>query len=137
MGLADCLHQIVGRGLLDEIAGGAFLDELLDVFVVAIGGEDEHFGVWNLASDLTCRFEAVEQRHGDVDDGDVRLEFDGHLDGLPAILGLGDNLDVLGGFQSTRRPCRTTVWSSASNTSIFFILYLSSDHSPVKFVRGR
>ena len=47
-----------------------------------------------LRSDLLSRFNAIELRHADVEYGDLRVMFGDQFDGLPAIAGLGDDLEV-------------------------------------------
>ena len=44
--------------------------------------------------DLARRLDAVQQRHADVEHGDVGLELEDLLDGVAAVAGLGDDFPV-------------------------------------------
>ena len=96
------MDQIVGGGLLDQVARGASLGELMHVFVVTVGREDEHFAGQALLDDLARGLEPVQLRHGDIHDDDIRGELLRHVDGLAAIFGLADHFDVgFGGKEGT------------------------------------
>jgi len=96
---ANGFEQFVRGGLFDEISGSARLGQFLDVFVVTVGGKDQHFGGRNGAGDLPRGFQSVELRHGDVHDRDVRCEFAGELHGLAAIVRFTHDIDVTFGDQ--------------------------------------
>jgi hypothetical protein len=44
------------------------------------------------ADDLAGRFDAIEQRHRDIENGDVGLELGGEANCLPPIAGLANHL---------------------------------------------
>ena len=55
-------------------------------------GEDENFGGRRGFADLASGFDAVQERHADVEDGDVGLVLGGFFDSVAAVGGFGAHL---------------------------------------------
>ncbi|MCO5614894.1 hypothetical protein L7F22_069179 [Adiantum nelumboides] len=87
----------VGRfGVLDQEPAGAAADRVEDVGVLGERGQDDHPGAGELrvAGDLPGRGDAVGAGHADVHEDDVRVVLAGRGDGLCAVGGLGDDVQV-------------------------------------------
>lgn len=78
--------------VLEDVAAGTGLDDLLNEVVGFVHGENEDFGGGRGETNLPCGFDAVEERHADVEDGDVRFELGGFVDGIAAVGGFGADL---------------------------------------------
>ncbi len=93
--LLDGLQQL-GRGrALEQVAADAGLERAEDVLLVGVHGEDDHLRLREEAAELTRRLDAVQERHRDVHDDDVREGAAGLLDRLLAVLGGADDGDPL------------------------------------------
>ena len=64
------------------------------------------------------RLEPVEHRHPDVHQHDVGPVRAAQLDGLRAVGGLADDLEVARGVDQHAKPARTSAWSSPTATRI-------------------
>jgi len=78
--------------VLEDVAAGAGFDDLLDEVVGLVHGEDKNFGGGRGFADLAGGFNAVEERHADVEDGDVGLVLGGFFDSVAAVGCFGANL---------------------------------------------
>ena len=99
MGFPDRSGEDFGVGLFEEIAGSSEGPGLLDVGVLGVGREDEDFGVGRVLENLAGGFQAIDQGHGNVHDHNIRAEFAREGDGLAAVLGFSNNLNIRFGFQ--------------------------------------
>ncbi len=79
------LRHVSGRTLGKRFVGGAG---------VLVAGQEHHLRAQPVALDGADDLEAVEAGHPDVDDGDVRLELVDPLEGLAAVGGRADELEV-------------------------------------------
>ena len=86
--------QLLRRIVLEDEAAGARLERLVDVLVEVEGGEDEDAGRRVGGEDVAGGLDAVELRHADVHEHHRRAEAGGLLDGLDAVGGFGDHVDV-------------------------------------------
>lgn len=78
-------------GVFEEIASCAGGFGTANVAFVIMHGEDEDVGERRDLDDLAGGFDAIEVRHGDIDDGDIGgVEF-GELDGFDTVRGFGDD----------------------------------------------
>ncbi len=68
----------------------------VDVLVLVEGGEDDDAGGRRTGGDPAGGLDAVEHGHPDVHHHDVGAQFLGEADGLGAVPGLADHLQVLG-----------------------------------------
>jgi len=78
--------------VLEDIAAGARFDDLLDQFVGLVHGENENFGGGRGFANLASGFDAVEERHADVQDGNLGFVLGGLFDGVAAVGGFGADL---------------------------------------------
>ncbi len=65
--------EVVGGAVLEEVARGACLYPLEDVYVVGVHGEDKDLGIGEEISDFARRRDAVHDGHAYVHKNDVRL----------------------------------------------------------------
>ena len=74
------------QGMADMLGGG-------------VDREDDDSGLGAGHPDLPGRFEAIHFRHGNIQDQDVRLQFNAFEDGFTAVGGLSADTDVELTFQ--------------------------------------
>jgi hypothetical protein len=87
--------------VLENEAAGAGLNDLLNEVVGLVHGEDENFGGWGGFANVACGFDTVEERHADVEDGDVWLMLRGFFDSVAAVGGFGANLPAGARFEES------------------------------------
>src|SRR4030095_878764 len=100
----DRLGEDEGGGLLDQVALRTQRDHLIDVLVVAVGGEDHDLGRGKRSENLAGGLQAVEQRHRDVHDDHRRHELLHDLERLAAVLRDADHLDVALRLEQRPKP---------------------------------
>ena len=71
--------------VLEDITAGAGFDDLLNEIVGLMHGENENLGGGGSGADATRGFHTVEERHADIEDGDIGFEFDGFFNGIATI----------------------------------------------------
>src|SRR5438445_6840864 len=71
---ADRFHHFLACGFLQDVALRARLQGAVDVLRAQIHGEDQHARLRTFLDDAPRRLHAVELRHGDVHDDDVRAQ---------------------------------------------------------------
>ena len=118
---ADGLDEIVVHGIFQQVSASAGAEGLQDVTFVHVHAQNQNPHVGSLASNLAGRFSAVQVRHGNVHDDHIRLQLHGPEDGFPPVMGFRDHLPLCFFFKIRRKPCRTSVWSSANRIRSFFI----------------
>src|SRR5437763_4698277 len=91
---ADGVGDLFDRDLLEEVAGGARLDGLVEVGFLVGHREHEDLHVGELLADLLGGLDPRATGHPDVHQHDVGLEAPGPLHGLGAVAGLPHHLDV-------------------------------------------
>jgi len=96
-GLEGVEEDAVGV-ILEDVAVSAGFDDLLNEVVGLVHGENEDFGGGRSFADLASCFHAVEERHADVEDGDVRFVFGGFFDGVAAVDSFGANFPAAAGL---------------------------------------
>ena len=89
--------------VFEDVAASASLDDLLNEVVGFVHGEDENFGIGGGGTNAASGFDAVEERHADVEDGDVGLEFGGFFDGVAAVGGFGADFPAGAGFEESAK----------------------------------
>jgi hypothetical protein len=85
-----------GGAVLEQEPGRARAQRFVYVFVEVEGGEHEY--LWcrlALDGEPLGGLDPVQAGHADIHDHDVGIQADGVLDGLGAVFGLTDDLDVL------------------------------------------
>ena len=102
MDLANGCGQNVRGGLFEQKSRRAQRGHLLDVSVITMRGENEHFGVGKVFANLPGGFQSVEQRHGDVHHDHGGTKFAGELHGLAAGFGFADHFNI--GFVFQQGP---------------------------------
>src|SRR5712692_7978825 len=91
---ADRLHHFLARGFLEDVALRARLQGAVDVLGAQIHGEDQHARLRTFLDDAPRRLHAVELRHGDVHDDDVRAQAQRLGDRLAAVARDTNHLQV-------------------------------------------
>jgi len=102
----DGLDQLGRLGVLDQETAGPGAQRLVDVLVGLEGGQDDDLdpGQVLLGRDAPGGFQAVDPGHPDVHQHHVRALAAGQVHGLPAVGGLTDHLQVLGGVDQDPEP---------------------------------
>src|SRR6267143_2067674 len=91
---ADRLHHFLARGFLQDVALRARLQGAVDVLRAQVHGEDQHARLRTFLDDAPRRLHAVELRHGDVHDDDVRSQAQRLGDRLAAVARDRNHLQV-------------------------------------------
>ena len=81
----DRTTKIIGRSILEEIAGGPCLQGIENLLIIVVHSEHDHVDVGVSVLDLYGRFDSRHPRQADVHQYDIRATV---LDGLQAILGV-------------------------------------------------
>ena len=100
VGGADRQRQLLGRGVLDQVTGGAGLQGGLHPRLVDHGGHGNHLDTRHRRAHLAGRLDAVHRLHHQVHEDDVRwLALGCHraqpFQCLSTVGGLADHLDVV------------------------------------------
>ena len=90
----DCGRDLVGAGVLEEVARRAGLERRGDLLLLDEAGHRHDLDVRVLGLDPADRGEPVHVRHQQVHQHDVGLEATGHGDALAAVGRLAHDLDV-------------------------------------------
>ena len=85
------VEQSLVSFVLEDVAAGAGFDGLQEQVGGLVHSEDEDFGGGRGGANAADGPYAVEERHGDIEDDDVRFECQGFFDGVAAIGGFGDD----------------------------------------------
>src|SRR5690606_6837218 len=101
---ADRLGELGTRGVLQQVARCAGLHRPDDVGVGVVRGQDEDRGVGISLENQLRGFGAVDARHAQVHEHDVRAQPAGHGHRLVAVAGLADDFDVVFGGEHARQP---------------------------------
>jgi hypothetical protein len=80
--------------VFENIAAGAGVDDLLHKIVGLMHGEDENLGGGTGGANAARGFDAVKQRHADVEDGDVGFELCGFVDRVATVGSFGYDFPV-------------------------------------------
>ena len=91
---ADRVGDLLDRDLLQQVAAGARLDRVVEVALLVADREHQDLAVRKQLLDLARRLDAGSLRHADVHEHDVGHGLLRPLDGLGAVGGLADELDV-------------------------------------------
>jgi hypothetical protein len=91
---ADRVEHVGGGCILQDEPAGPGVQGLEDVLVVVERREDEDPGRRTAGEDAPGGLEPVEPRHADVHEDDVGSPPGGQRDGLEAVGGLADHLEV-------------------------------------------
>jgi hypothetical protein len=92
---ADRVDQVLVGRALEHVTRRSCLQRLEQVALVVVHRQQQHVHVGRLVVDVARRLEAGHARHRDVEHGDVGLLGDDLLDGVDAVLGLGDHAHAL------------------------------------------
>lgn len=85
--------------VFEDVGASAGVHDLLNEVVGFVHGEDKNFGFRGGSMDAASGFDAVEERHADIEDGDIRFDASGFFGGVAAIGGFGANLPAGAGFE--------------------------------------
>ena len=91
----DGRDQFRRRRFFDHVARRTGPQHLKDVFRIGVHGQDEYFDVRILCGDLAGCFQAIEVRHTDVHQYDVRQQLLCQANGRSPILGLTNHFNVV------------------------------------------
>ena len=91
-------------GVLGQVAAGARLQRAEDRLIVSVGREDDDLGLGLGSADPPGRLDAVEPRHPQVHQHDMRAMPCGEGHGLLAVGGRGDGLDPRRDLQQRHQP---------------------------------
>jgi len=91
-GLANRMHEVFRRvGLHDEPLGTG-LQSLQDIMVLGVHGQNDRFRVLRNFLNFSGGFEAIQDGHGDIQHGHVRLKLLRQLDRLLPVRSFGDHV---------------------------------------------
>ena len=93
---ANRLDQMLGIARLEHVAAGSRPNGLHHELPVVVGGQHDRAHVGEALPDHPGGLQAVDPGHPDVEQHDVGLLLLDHRDGLLAVRGLADDIDVLG-----------------------------------------
>ena len=85
--------------IFEDVSSRAGFDDLLNEIVGFVHGEDKDFGIGRGFVNATCCLYTVEQRHTDIENGDVGLELGSFFDRVTAVGGFGADLPIGMGFE--------------------------------------
>lgn len=95
----------LGRGdVLEQVAAGAGREGVDDVGVEVEGRQDQYRGRVGESAQFPGGGDAVHDRHLEVHQDDVRVQFPGLVDGLAAVAGLAHHDDGRVGAQHHAQP---------------------------------
>jgi hypothetical protein len=97
-------HELLRRRCLQQEAARPGAQRLIEVLVLVEGGQHHDAGVGALAGQRARCCDAVEVRHADVHQRDVGLRTAHQLDGLLAVGGVADHLEVALRLQDHAEP---------------------------------
>src|SRR6266511_2673802 len=92
---ADGVGDLLDGDLLEQVAVGAGLDGVVEVGLLVGDRQHEDLGVGDEVLDGLGRLDAAAPRHADVHQHHVGHQLLGLVDGLGAVAGLSDDLDVV------------------------------------------
>jgi hypothetical protein len=92
-------NQITIRIIFQNVSARSGFENFLDQEFGVMHGENEDLRFRGKLADLAGGFHAVEEGHADVEDGHVRLELTGFLNGFTPVGSLGANLPAVPGLQ--------------------------------------
>jgi len=79
----------LARGVrLEKVSSGTCREHLPDQLLALVHGEHEHLDLRRELADTLCRFEAIQLRHREVQNGDVRVGSNRGVNSLAAIRSL-------------------------------------------------
>src|SRR5581483_6821396 len=87
--------DLLDRDLLEQVPGGSGLDRLVQVRLLVGDRQHQDLDVRQEVADLAGRLDAGALGHPDIHQDHVRHELLGLLDGLDAVRGLADELEVV------------------------------------------
>src|SRR5919198_205382 len=90
----DRARELLGRGVLEQEAGGALLHRAAQVAGPSERGQDQDLAAGHLRPQLRGGLQAVDPRHLDVEQRDVRARVARRREHLVAARDLRDDLDV-------------------------------------------
>ena len=91
---ADGLQQFGRPALFQDVARGAGAQQLLQIPVVLMPGQGEHFDLRTAFREHFGRLETVDPWHRDIHHDDIGSDGLGLRDGAAAVGGFGDDLHV-------------------------------------------
>ena len=97
----DRRQQETGCIRLEQKAAGARSQQVADERLVVVHRKYQHFRTRQPRTDLPRRLDAVDQRQGVIENGNIGLELKGLCHGLLAVRGLTDHFPLRLGFQDS------------------------------------
>ncbi|MNJ63449.1 hypothetical protein D3C77_593500 [compost metagenome] len=82
----QCLFQLGGGGVLEQVAMGAAFQGLHDQFGIGMHRQDQDLAAAAAGAQLGQGVEAVGRTHGNVQQDNVRLQLQGQLRHLAAVI---------------------------------------------------
>ena len=114
------VHQLLGRGVLEQEPAGPGAERLEDVVVALEGGEDDD-PAWDVgfSDDAAGGLQAVHPRHLDVHEHHIGSQSAGRprRPGSPSLASPTTSMSS-SASRIIRNPARTIAWSSTSTTLI-------------------
>jgi hypothetical protein len=86
--------DLLGAGVLGQIAAGARTQRGEDGLVVAVRGEHDNLHLGQVRADATGGLEAVHIGHAQIHEDDVGTVLGGQCNGFRAVAGGADQLDT-------------------------------------------
>ena len=91
---ADGANQICLRGVLQDVGVGSGLESAKNIAFVRMHAEDYDARPRFPRHDLLRRFNTVQLRHSNVENGNLRVMLGREFHGFPSIAGLGYNFEI-------------------------------------------
>jgi hypothetical protein len=101
---ADARDELFGWDVFEQESARAGAQRVEDVLVEVEGGQHEHAWRVRALHDPPGCLEPVDGRHADVHEDDVGPGATRRVDGLGAVLGLGDHVQVVFGLEDHPKP---------------------------------
>src|SRR6476646_2993145 len=93
-GCVDAANELLGLGVLQQIADGAGAQRLDDPLPVHERGQDDHLDAGSLGRDPAGRLDASDAGHREVHEHDVGSLLDAERDGCLAVADGADDLEI-------------------------------------------
>ena len=92
--LPDCLHQVSTQAWLQDVAEGAGCQGGAAGVGIFVDSKKDNPGVGPGCEQGFCRLDPVEDRHGNIEDYNIGVQFQGGIEGSLTITDGGDHVAI-------------------------------------------